>query len=69
MEIFKRQQNSFDALSGLSSIVTFVEVKGQINQRIRDNQRIIIDETTSEISICGGKKRFKNGLTPNQKHF
>jgi hypothetical protein len=37
--------------SGRSSIVTRVEVKEQNDQRIRDNRRVRIDKTSSEMSL------------------
>jgi hypothetical protein len=37
----------------------------QIHQHTQDNRRIIIDKITTEMSIGGGKKRFKYGITEN----
>jgi hypothetical protein len=69
-ERFKRVRTSVDdAHSGLSSIVTGVQVKRQINQRIWDNRRINSDETASEMINSHGKNRCKNGLRPDLEHF
>jgi hypothetical protein len=40
---------------------TCVQVKEQIDLRIRDNRKIVTDET----GICHGEKQCKNGLRPN----
>jgi hypothetical protein len=49
-----------DAGCGRPSTVTCVEVKHQIDRRIRDNRRISTDKTISEMSISHGKKQYKN---------
>jgi hypothetical protein len=47
---------------------TCVEAAEQINQRIRDNRKICIDEISSEMSIILGIKWCKNGLRPIRKY-
>jgi hypothetical protein len=44
-----------DARSGRPSTVTCVHVKEQIDQRIRDNQRISIDKNAFEMNVIRGK--------------
>jgi hypothetical protein len=51
------------------STLTHVEFKAGINQRIRGNRRIRIDEIMSETSISHEKKRYNDGLKPNRKCF
>jgi hypothetical protein len=48
-------------LSRRSSIVTCVDVKEQTDQSTRDNTRISMDETASEINLNHGNNRFKSG--------
>jgi hypothetical protein len=49
-----------NALSVLPLSATCVEVKEQINERIRNNRRMSIDYIAFEIGISRGKKRLKN---------
>jgi hypothetical protein len=51
--------------SGRSSTVKSVEVKEQINQRIRDNLRISNDKTASEMRISVGTNLCKGDLKEN----
>jgi hypothetical protein len=55
------------ASSEHSSTVTCVEVKEQIDQRIRDNRKMDVVEIGSGTSIHNGKMLYKNGLRPNGK--
>lgn len=48
----------FDAFDDCLSVV----VMEQVHKCIRDNRRINIDETTSEISICDGKRSLKDDI-------
>jgi hypothetical protein len=45
-----------DGRPGLPSTGTYVEIKEHNNQRIRNNQTIIINEPLSEMSISTGNK-------------
>jgi hypothetical protein len=44
------------------STETCIEVKEQIEQRIRDNRKISSEQTAYEMSISYGKKWHKNAL-------
>lgn len=55
--------------SGGPSTATCEEVKEQLHYRIRDNRRINTDETTFEMRMCHGKKRYKNDLKRDRKYF
>jgi len=48
-----------NAVSEKPSIITFLEDKEQIDQRIWDSRRVNSDENPSEISIGDEKKRCK----------
>jgi hypothetical protein len=48
--------------SGRPQAAICIEIKEQIDHLIRDNHRISIDETASEMSISHEKTRRKNGL-------
>jgi hypothetical protein len=54
--------------SGWSSIVTFIEVKVNSDQRIRNNLTIDTDKNASEMSITH-ETWCKNGLQPSRNHF
>jgi hypothetical protein len=62
VEILKGGRKSVDASSGRLSTATCVEVKEQNDYRVRDNRRISVDETASDMSTTHGKNRCKNGL-------
>jgi len=46
-----------------------VEFKGYIDRRIRNNRRVSIDETVSEMDISHALKLFKDPLRPNRNLF
>jgi hypothetical protein len=48
VERFKGRPKCFDECSGRSSTEARVEVKGQIDQSIRDNRKISIHDNASE---------------------
>jgi hypothetical protein len=54
---------------GRPSTVSCVEVKEQINQRMRDNRRNVTVGTVSKRSISHGKKRCQNGLRTSRKYL
>jgi hypothetical protein len=58
-----------DADSERSSTVSSVEIEQQIDQRIRDNLLLTVNETAQEMSISRGKKRYKNDLKLTRKHI
>jgi hypothetical protein len=59
----------YNSCSGLSLIVTCIEVTEQICQRIRGNRTISTDHTASEMSTSDGKQECKNGLSFNREYF
>jgi hypothetical protein len=67
--IEKRATSSVDACSELPTTVTYVQVKDQIHQSIRDNQRMSTDEIGSEIVIRHGKKRRKITSRSKRRSF
>jgi hypothetical protein len=48
--------------SGRLSTVSCVQVKEQLERRIRDNRKISTDETVSEMSVSHGRKQYKSNL-------
>jgi hypothetical protein len=54
---------------GPPSTVNCVEVKYQVDKRIRDNRRLRINGTTSEMSMMKLKKCCKVVVSFNRKHF
>jgi hypothetical protein len=59
VERFRRGQSVWP------STVTCVGVEEEIDQRIRDNQEISVNEIVPEMRISRGKKQCKIGLRPN----
>jgi hypothetical protein len=45
-----------------TSTVSYVEVKGLLNQRIRNNKKYSLHDIAPEISVSHGKKQWENGL-------
>jgi hypothetical protein len=58
-----------DVRSGRPSTVKCIEVKDQIDKRIRDNRGVSTDETASETNITHVKKRCRNGLRLNRSCY
>jgi hypothetical protein len=54
--------NIDDAHCGKLSTVTCIEVKEEINQRVRDNRKISTHEIISDMSTSQRKKLCKSGL-------
>lgn len=55
--------------SGRPSAVTYVEVKEQVDQGIRDHRRIGVDLIALEMSVSRGLDWHQCGLRSSRKHY
>jgi hypothetical protein len=56
-------------IKGVQWRLAYVEATDQIKYRTRDNPSISVDGIVCEMSICYGRKRYRNDLSINWKHF